>query len=458
MQNALLALVAAGSLALLSAPLYGQEDDTSAPPPPSDTAASAPDTGPAPTADQPTGPTAPITFQTFYDALEPMGTWINTSDYGYVWQPTVNDPDWAPYTNGHWVYSDDGWTWASDEPWGWATYHYGRWINLQNIGWVWVPGYTWAPAWVSWRYGDGYVAWAPLPPDSLAGIDYSNDSANDTADDDTGYHIGSDCDAYYGIGAAYYIFLPVQCLGFRHYHGYYCNRYDNYARIGHTTNVTNLNVARHGAGGELGRFHRVTAGGPSLANVNAASSTPVQQVKLVRTNQPGAGGTLTGQSFAVYAPHVRPGTDVQPTRVSRTIGQAAINHGTDILRPLAVNANLTPSAATENQVQQARISINHAPASAKIITDDSSVRPVLHAPLATLKPLTPPTVAPRTAGGPPLDEFSPAPRAPSTSTPGYNPTMRTYPQQFGQGMTPTRIYSPTPLRPASPPPASSAQP
>jgi hypothetical protein len=27
-----------------------------------------------------------------------------------------------------------------------------------------VPGIEWAPAWVSWRVGGGYVGWAPLPP------------------------------------------------------------------------------------------------------------------------------------------------------------------------------------------------------------------------------------------------------------------------------------------------------
>src|SRR5690606_18244380 len=32
-------------------------------------------------------------------------------------------------------------------------------------GWVWYPGYEWAPAWVSWRYGDDWVAWVPLAPD-----------------------------------------------------------------------------------------------------------------------------------------------------------------------------------------------------------------------------------------------------------------------------------------------------
>ncbi|MCY1060360.1 hypothetical protein OV142_35060 [Nannocystis sp. SCPEA4] len=29
---------------------------------------------------------------------------------------------------------------------------------------MWVPGEVWAPAWVDWRWGGGYVAWAPLPP------------------------------------------------------------------------------------------------------------------------------------------------------------------------------------------------------------------------------------------------------------------------------------------------------
>jgi hypothetical protein len=30
--------------------------------------------------------------------------------------------------------------------------------------WVWIPGIEWAPAWVSWRVGGGYIGWAPLAP------------------------------------------------------------------------------------------------------------------------------------------------------------------------------------------------------------------------------------------------------------------------------------------------------
>jgi hypothetical protein len=129
-------------------------------------------------------PTA--SYNTFYTKLDPYGEWRETSDYGYVWQPreAERSRSWRPYSDGHWVYSDAGWTWISEEPFGWATYHYGRWTRLRNIGWVWVPGDEWAPAWVSWRKSDDYVGWAPLPPearfDRRTGIHNWSDNYYDT--------------------------------------------------------------------------------------------------------------------------------------------------------------------------------------------------------------------------------------------------------------------------------------
>jgi len=99
----------------------------------------------------------------FYDELAPYGTWSEMAPYGHVWRPSSIYSGWRPYTTGSWAYTDFGWTYVSDDPWGWATYHYGRWGY--DGDWYWVPGDTWAPAWVSWRYGDGFVGWAPLPPD-----------------------------------------------------------------------------------------------------------------------------------------------------------------------------------------------------------------------------------------------------------------------------------------------------
>ena len=103
----------------------------------------------------------------FRDDLAPYGDWIQVPTYGWAWRPHDVDQDWRPYTQGRWIYTDYGWTWAADEPWGWAPYHYGRWYSDSRYGgWVWVPGRRWAPAWVDWRQSDDYVGWAPLPPEA----------------------------------------------------------------------------------------------------------------------------------------------------------------------------------------------------------------------------------------------------------------------------------------------------
>src|SRR6266851_2045400 len=107
-----------------------------------------------------------VSLSVFFDALAPYGNWLSVSDYGYAWQPADTGSDWRPYTDGQWAWTDDGWTWVSYEPWGWATYHYGRWIFTDDYGWVWIPGTTWAPSWVTWYTGPDYIGWAPLPPDN----------------------------------------------------------------------------------------------------------------------------------------------------------------------------------------------------------------------------------------------------------------------------------------------------
>ena len=105
-----------------------------------------------------------INLQVFYDELGDYGTWVDNPDYGYVWVPNV-DQDFKPYvTNGHWVFTDYGWTWSSDYPWGWAAFHYGRWSWDEQYGNVWVPGTEWGPAWVVWKKSLGYYGWAPMSP------------------------------------------------------------------------------------------------------------------------------------------------------------------------------------------------------------------------------------------------------------------------------------------------------
>jgi hypothetical protein len=104
----------------------------------------------------------------FHESLAPYGQWSTHPRWGEVWIPADVQPDWAPYRDGHWAYSDEwGWYWLSDEDFGWITYHYGRWILDADLGWIWIPGSEWGPAWVSWRRGDDAVGWAPMPPDEV---------------------------------------------------------------------------------------------------------------------------------------------------------------------------------------------------------------------------------------------------------------------------------------------------
>ena len=109
-----------------------------------------------------------VTLGGFYDELAPYGRWVGCS-YGQCWVPARVGADWQPYSNGQWIYTEYGWTWVSDDPWGGNPYHYGTWTSIAGLGWAWVPGTVWAPAWVTWSYSNSYVGWAPIPPTVVFG-------------------------------------------------------------------------------------------------------------------------------------------------------------------------------------------------------------------------------------------------------------------------------------------------
>lgn len=131
--------------------------------PPQD--AVAPDPGPPSDEYADTDPSALTDFQ---QPLAPYGQWVQDPTYGTIWVPDSAQvgADFAPYqTGGQWATTDTGdWLWQSDYAWGYIPFHYGRWVWAGN-SWGWIPGRTYAPAWVTWRVGEGgYVGWAPLPP------------------------------------------------------------------------------------------------------------------------------------------------------------------------------------------------------------------------------------------------------------------------------------------------------
>lgn len=199
---------------------------------------------------------SPVTFDTFFQELSPYGEWIDVQDYGMSWRPKV-DPGWRPYTDGRWAQTDAGWTWMSNEPWGWIVYHYGRWTTLDDGGWVWVPGYEWAPAWVSWRANDDYVGWAPLPPEAVW-------------QPSTGF--STTVDVSYSIGPQYYNFCPVQNLGWPSLRPVLLPTGQNITLIGGTTNVTIVTVQNNA----------IYCAGPDYAQLNSRAKYPIPQYQLQR--------------------------------------------------------------------------------------------------------------------------------------------------------------------------------
>jgi hypothetical protein len=102
--------------------------------------------------------------------LDRYGRWVNVSNYGWAWVPYSVDVYWSPYSVGRWCYRPRfGWTWVSYEPWGWLPYHYGRWHQSSSFGWVWLPGPSfsfnfWSPGLVAFYSGPTWVSWLPLGP------------------------------------------------------------------------------------------------------------------------------------------------------------------------------------------------------------------------------------------------------------------------------------------------------
>lgn len=93
------------------------------------------------------------------------GEWVWTSLKEHAWRPHLNkDAGWRPYTRGRWTAVKGQPFWVAEEPWGWVPYHLGYWYEDDAAGWVWLPGSTFAPAWVTWTGCGDALAWWPFGP------------------------------------------------------------------------------------------------------------------------------------------------------------------------------------------------------------------------------------------------------------------------------------------------------
>lgn len=122
----------------------------------------------APPVERPT-----IDFDIFYLETLSYGTWSANETHRYVFQPKNTGPNWRPYREGRWIYTDHGWTWRGKEPWSWATDHYGFWTRRGVSGWAWVPGIYWLPATVEWIQAGDYVGWRASVLDRFSNMEES---------------------------------------------------------------------------------------------------------------------------------------------------------------------------------------------------------------------------------------------------------------------------------------------
>ena len=286
----------------------------------------------------------PASYNTFYTKLEPYGAWRETSDYGYVWQPNESERsrNWRPYTNGRWVYTDAGWTWYSEEPFGWATYHYGRWARLRSVGWVWVPGDEWAPAWVSWRKSDDYVGWAPLPPE--ARFDRSR-----------GIHNWAD--NYYDIGPDQYCFVATSDFGAQRTERTIVPVERNVTIVNQTINVTNITYNNT----------TIVNQGPNYDELRKRTRQPIQRLRLDRRQRfenANPHAVVRGDVIEMPAPAIAPARPAdRPRTVKETIAKPVVDHGWSDIRDkkaaeqarAKIKAEATPpSGAPPPQVIQAQ--------------------------------------------------------------------------------------------------------
>ncbi|MDZ4403422.1 DUF6600 domain-containing protein [Prosthecobacter sp.] len=263
-----------------------------------------------------------VSIDFFYDALQPYGDWVYIDNYGYCWEPypeLVGD-GWQPYTDGYWAHTDGGWTWMTDEPFGWATYHYGRW--MMNAGrWCWVPGYDWAPAWVSWRQSNAHIGWAPLPPEAAWSMSIG---------------FSTWTDSYYDIGPSYYSFVPYESFACRtSLRPFFMNRRNNMTYYDQSVNITNISYNNT-------VVNNIFVGGPDVNRMDRMGRDRVPRYSLRRDDEgmrrdwlnrdgdrdPRSLSRVDRGQLIVASPNIRrddsPGL---PSRVRERIAQPDIDRG-----------------------------------------------------------------------------------------------------------------------------------
>ncbi|MDP4247434.1 MAG: hypothetical protein Q8932_16465, partial [Bacteroidota bacterium] len=192
-----------------------------------------------------------------------------------------------------------------------------------TYGWIWVPGYEWAPAWVTWGEYDGNYCWAPIGPRIDIGVSFGS----------------------YRPPFNYWSFCPRERITSVNISHYYVNVHNT--RI--VNNITVINNVNRGGG------RPAYLRGPAPASVERFTHTAIHPVAIREAARPGAAGVQHGQ-LAIYRPVVRNfNAGVKPSRVQDL----------HALRPANNPSGAAPVAhAQPTHAQPGQAHPTHAPANA----------------------------------------------------------------------------------------------
>lgn len=215
----------------------------------------------------------------------------------FVWRP-VNElaatmiaenenKEYVPYNDGQWLNTDQGWYFKANTPQEDLTSHYGRWALDPNLGWVWLPGKVWSPAWVEWRENEDYIAWAPVPP----GVYIQNDAITQTTLNENRYTI---------VEKKQFIEPSV----YKYRYQYVENK--NKIMIKEMTKTDGVII----------KNKTVINKGPEVSVIEKKSGKKIEQIKIKKTGKK-EDAVSTATEIGVYTPELKKTAEVKKEPVSK---------------------------------------------------------------------------------------------------------------------------------------------
>jgi hypothetical protein len=155
------------------------------------------------------------------------------------------------------------------------------------LGWVWLPGNVYSPAWVEMRENDSYIAWAPVPP----GVYIVNDAVPVTVINEDRYTVVEKKS-----------FIEPSVYKYR----YQVVENKNKIMIKEMTKTDGVMI----------KNKTVINKGPDVASIEKVTGKKIEQVKIKKVGKKEEAG-LSGTNLAVFTPEIKKSKEVKNKPVSK---------------------------------------------------------------------------------------------------------------------------------------------